>query len=116
MLARNKSAAGTREQDEEETAGGTEGRAESGTIRPLTQAYALKAGSLLDSILELCFEESLDNIISVSILFCSRKARQPEGSDFFIHHWQQSGTGGGLCNLGVVGSNPTRGSKIRFGM
>ena len=85
-MTRHEAAAGTGKQDKKETASGTESRAESGTVCAMAQTTALQAGSPADSILELCFEESLSNIVSVPILFCSRKARQPEGSAFFIHH------------------------------
>ena len=86
MIARCKSAAGTGKQDEKETASGTESRTESRAVCTMAQTTALKAGSLADSILELCFKESLGKIVSVSILFCSRKARQPEGSCLFSQH------------------------------
>ena len=82
MMTRHETAAGTGKQDKKETASGTESRAESGTVCAMAQTTALKAGSPADSILELYFEESLAKIVSISILFCSRKARQPEGSAF----------------------------------
>ena len=82
MMTRHESTAGTGKQDKKETASGTESCTESGTVCAMAQTTALKAGSPADSILELYFEESLSNIISVPILFCSRKARQPEGSAF----------------------------------
>ena len=70
MMTRHKSTAGTGKQDEKKTARGTEYSTESGTVCAMAKATALKAGSLADSILELCFKESLGKIVSVSILFC----------------------------------------------
>ena len=86
MVAQRKSATGTGKQDEKETARCAENRAESGTVCAMVQTTALEAASLADSSLELCFEERLAKIVSVPILFCSQKARQPEGSAFFMHH------------------------------
>ena len=86
MVAQRKSATGTGKQDEKETARCAENRAESGTVCAMVQTTALEAASLAESILELCFGETRGKIVSDSILFCSRKARQPEGSCLFIQH------------------------------